>query len=382
MQEKWIRQADFLQNLFDAIPSLLFMVDTDLRVTHLNAAALRFTNRDRESALQQRGGDLLHCIRSFETPEGCGHSSYCDDCAIRRSMEKAFQGKKVYRETIKMSLLTDNHTQDIHYLMTTSPVRYEGCEFALLIMEDITELKKYEQELRQYASRLEAAYKDMESFTYSASHDLRAPLITISGFARLLMEDHSEKLDEQVKGLLGIIGKNARKMEQLLRDLLKFSHLSTKEIQRQEINMEALVNDAFEDLKPGLGERRIEVEIKPLLPSRGDLSMLRQVIINLVSNAIKYSHKVEKARIEVGCTRQKDENVYYVRDNGVGFDMQLSGRLFGLFSRLHSPDDFEGTGIGLVIVKRIIEKHGGKVWAESKQDEGATFYFSLPRQQS
>jgi light-regulated signal transduction histidine kinase (bacteriophytochrome) len=227
---------------------------------------------------------------------------------------------------------------------------------------------------------LEASYKDMESFTYSAYHDLRSPLIAILGFSRVLLEDHGKKFDDEVKELLGIIMKNAAKMEQLIRDLLRFSRISSKDVEMNddEIDMGALLEEVYEELSPVMGERKIDLEVRPLLPSKGDKSMLKQVLLNLLSNAVKYTSPVESARIEVGCVKQGSEKVYYVKDNGVGFDMQYSDKLFGLFSRLHGTNEFEGTGIGLAIIKRIIEKHGGRVWAKSSLNEGATFYFPLP----
>ncbi len=322
----------------------------------------------------------MHCIYSFENPEGCGYSSHCKDCVVRRSVGKAFRGEDVYREITRMKLLTGNKISEIYASVTASPIYYAERKLVLLVIEDITEQKRYEEELKLQAAKLEAAYRDMESFTYSASHDLRSPLIAIAGFSRVLMEDHGEKFDQEVKELLGIVIKNAIKMEQLLNDLFKFSRVSTKEIEREEIDMDALAGKAFDELKPGLGGRTVDFTIRNLLPAAGDLPMLRQVFVNLLSNALKYARAVNPARVEVGCIRRENENIYYVKDNGVGFEMRDRERLFKLFSRLHNSDEFDGTGIGLVIIKRIIEKHGGRVWAEAEPDKGATFYFSLPAQ--
>jgi PAS domain S-box-containing protein len=254
------------------------------------------------------------------------------------------------------------------------------------IDRDITERRKAEEEimklnqsLHQRASELESAYKDMESFSYAVSHDLKAPVRRIEGFSDMLLENYSEQLDEEGKNLLGRIGNNATKMKQLIDDLLAFSRFSIQEIRKSEIDMESLVRNVYEELEPAAGERDIRLEITTLPPANGDLSMIQSVLLNLLSNAIKFTMTREAALIRVGGRTDKDENTYYVSDNGIGFDMKFVDKLFTLFERIHTAKEFEGTGVGLVIVKKIIEKHGGKVWAEGKLNEGATFHFTLPR---
>ncbi len=255
----------------------------------------------------------------------------------------------------------------------------------LLAIEDITGRKKTEEALKTLnlalqstASELKAAYKDMESFSYAASHDLRSPLTTIEGFSNILLEDYAGKLDDYGKGLLKSISNNAKKMNQLIRDLLSFSRVSTKEVLKYDFNMEEVVQKLVEELRPAPGERNIRFEIKRLPSAYGDLFMINQVLVNLLTNAIKFTQTRDTAVIEVNGYTENAESIYYVRDNGIGFNMQFSDKLFGLFQRLHSSKEAEGTGIGLVIVKNIIEKHGGRVWAEGKPDTGATFYFTLP----
>lgn len=250
---------------------------------------------------------------------------------------------------------------------------------------DITERKKSEealkmlnQELHSTADELKAANKDMESFSYAASHDLRSPLRSMAGFSAMLLRDHASKLDDTGKDLLKRISDNAIRMTRLIEDLLAFSRISTKEVRRSEFNMEALAHKLVDELKPMVGGRDIHFEIRQLPSAYGDLAMINQVLANLLSNAIKFTALRDSPVIEVGCASENDENIYYVRDNGMGFDMQFSDKLFGLFQRMHSSREVEGTGIGLVIVKNIIEKHGGRVWAEGQPEAGATFYFTLP----
>jgi light-regulated signal transduction histidine kinase (bacteriophytochrome) len=241
------------------------------------------------------------------------------------------------------------------------------------------EIRKLNRDLQLHALELENAYKSMESFNYIASHDLRSPLSAIEGFADLLSREFAGVLDDKGKDFLVRIMANTKKMRQLIDDLLAFSRVSTAEIRKTEIDMEALTRRVYDELRPAAGERDVRLEIKALPSAYGDLSMMRQVLVNLLANSIKFTRPRETAVIEVGGNMGEDGNIYYVKDNGVGFDMKYADKLFTVSQRLHSEKEFEGTGIGLVIVMRIIEKHGGRVWAEATPDEGATFYFNLPR---
>jgi PAS domain S-box-containing protein len=250
---------------------------------------------------------------------------------------------------------------------------------------DITERKRAEEEinklnedLKHHASQLEAANKELEAFSYSVSHDLRAPLRAINGFSHVLMEDYADKLDDEGKRLLDIISSNTQKMGQLIDDLLAFSHIGRQEIGHSDIDMEKLVKTVFEEFEPDISERKVQFTIKTLPHTRGDRSMIKQVFVNLLSNAVKFTKPRETAVIEVGGKSEGNENIYYVKDNGVGFDMKYVDKLFGVFQRLHSSSEFEGTGAGLAIVQRIIHRHGGRVWGEGKVDGNATVYFTLP----
>jgi light-regulated signal transduction histidine kinase (bacteriophytochrome) len=252
------------------------------------------------------------------------------------------------------------------------PVRLMG------LIADVTERKEAEALLQQRTLQLEAANEALGSFTYSVSHDLRAPLRGINGYAAMLLEDHAAALDPDALRLLGVIGENARQMGRLIDDLLRFSRLGRSEIEKTAVDVGALVRTVVDELRRLEPERAVAVTVGELAPISADGSMLRQVFANLIGNAWKFTRTRAGATIEIGCRRTRGETTYFVRDNGAGFDMQYSGKLFGVFQRLHRPDEFEGTGVGLAIVQRIVQRHGGRVWAEGEVGAGATFSFALP----
>jgi two-component system sensor histidine kinase/response regulator len=225
--------------------------------------------------------------------------------------------------------------------------------------------------------QLELANKELESFSYSVSHDLRAPLRAIHGYTKILLEDHLANLDAEAQRMMNSVMRNTERMGQLIDDLLAFSRLGKKELLITKVNMTDLARNAWNEINSTTPSAKVNLTVNNLLPAMADRSLISQVLSNLVSNAVKYSGKKDNPVIEVSSTEKDGELIYCVKDNGVGFDMKYYDKLFGVFQRLHSNAEFEGTGIGLALVKRIITRHGGRIWAEGEPDKGAAFYFSL-----
>ena len=265
--------------------------------------------------------------------------------------------------------------------MAISPLRTQQTYIFTAFIQDISERKAAEEELKRRAEELKAANDELEAFSYSVSHDLRAPVRHIDGFARLLHKCAGPALDEKAREYLSTISYSAKQMNQLIDDLLQLSRLGREEMVTSQVALNPLMQAVLDDFHDEVASRDIVWSIA-LLPSvRADPALLRQVFVNLIANALKYTRQRSPARIDVGCDVRSDEIVVFVRDNGVGFDMQYAHRLFGVFQRLHRAEEFEGTGIGLALVRRIVMRHGGRTWAEGAEGQGATFFFSLPLSQ-
>jgi light-regulated signal transduction histidine kinase (bacteriophytochrome) len=236
-------------------------------------------------------------------------------------------------------------------------------------------------EAREHAERqaaeLDVSNKELESFAYSVAHDLRAPLRHIDGFGRMLIEDYASALNDEGKRYLNVMSTASQKMGQLIDDLLNLSRVTRAEIYREPVNLSEVARDVWTEISDEQPERHVEFRVTPDLKADGDARLLRIALAHLLGNAWKFTAKRQEARVEFGVARQDGKNVYYVTDNGAGFDPAHGGKLFGAFQRLHRTDEYPGTGIGLATVQRIVHRHGGRIWAEGSVGQGATFYFTL-----
>jgi signal transduction histidine kinase len=285
------------------------------------------------------------------------------------------------------------HRKPVTVEMRVVETEWEGRMAYLASLRDVTERKQMEEEVRQLneeleqrvqqrTAELEAANAELEAFSYSVSHDLRAPLRAMDGFSRILLEEHASHFPPDAAHYLQRVRDNVQRMDQLIQDLLSFSRLSRQSLAKKPIAFTDFVHQVLADLHDDDKDRCVDIVIGELSPCYGDPALLRQAMLNLLANALKFTRQREIARIEVGCKHTADDIVYFVQDNGVGFDMQYASKLFGVFQRLHRDEEYEGTGVGLAIVQRIIHRHGGRIWAEANVDHGATFFFTLGQGQT
>jgi PAS domain S-box-containing protein len=361
-----------LRTVVETEPECIKVVDAKGRLRQMNPAGLAMIEAE---SLDQVAGRSVFGLIAPEYRE-----------AYAQLHERVIAGEPQKMEYIMIGLKGKPLWLETHAV----PMRDGGEVVHLAVTRDITERKRAEEEVHQLnrdleqrvaerTEQLEVANKELESFSYSVSHDLRSPLRAIDGFSHILLEDYTDKLDDEGRRMLSIVRENTQRMGQLIDDILKFSRSGRTEINTVEVDMAALAREVLDELRLGdASAANLCCTIGELPPARCDRALIHQVFANLISNAIKFSRTRETPTIDVGGSIEGDEIVYHVKDNGVGFDMQYADKLFGVFQRLHSMEEFEGTGIGLAIVKRIVARHGGRVWAESKVGEGATFYFALP----
>jgi PAS domain S-box-containing protein len=354
--EKLRRAASSIHDLYENAPCGYFSINTDGIFNDINETLLKWLGYRKEEVT-----DRLH-INDVLTDNLLYDESFSifQDHATQKDLEF-----KMVRKDKSIVPVIINATA-----IAGPNGKYGSIRCSLF---DNTERKKAEEATR-------VINKELEAFSYSVSHDLRAPLRSINGYAQILIEDYEEKLDDEGKRIVKTLINNAKRMGQLIDDLLDFSRIGRKELTKANVDMHAFVKGLLEELLEPEKGRDVRIDLRPLGTSWVDLNLMRQVWINLLSNALKYSRKKSFTSIEIGATRQAGEVLYYVKDNGAGFSMDYAHKLFGVFQRLHKESEFEGTGVGLALVKRIVERHEGRVWAESVLNEGSTFFFSIPNQ--
>jgi PAS domain S-box-containing protein len=356
-------------SLLDLTHDSIFVVDMDLVIAYWNRGAADFYGWTQRYVIGKRSPELLRTVFPKPVDEIRAHLLETDQWEGELTHTKA-DGRQVTVAS-RWSLRRDHQGRPVAILETCN---------------DITARKRWEeeiqglnQELAKRSIALEASNNELEAFAYSISHDLRAPLRHMAGFAELLRKNAAASLNEKSQRYLAMILEAANRMGSLIDDLLAFSRINRAEAQNSIVDLGQIVQEIVAEGRHETKERNINWKLDPLPACYGDRSMLRQVFVNLISNAVKFTRTRPQPAIEIGCTGQdRGDAVLFVRDNGVGFDMKYANKLFGVFQRLHPQDAFEGTGIGLATVQRIVHRHGGHVWAESTVEGGATFYLSLP----
>ena len=357
-------------SLLDLTYDAIFVRDMNAVITYWNRGAEQFYGYTRQEAIGKRPGDLLHTVFPKPFEEVWKELLQAGRWEGELKHSKA-DGVEIIVAS-RWSLRRDQQGRPIAILETGNDIT------ARKSWED--EMQALNQELAKRSTALEATNKELEAFAYSISHDLRAPLRHTAGFAELLSKSAASSLNEKSQRYLTMILEAAKRMGSLIDDLLAFSRISRAEAHNSVISLRQLVQEAVAEVGQDTNDRMIVWKIDPLPEWYGDRSMLRLALVNLISNAVKFSRTRPQSEIEIGCTEHKEDHiVLFVRDNGVGFDMKYSSKLFGVFQRLHPQEAFEGTGIGLATVQRIAHRHGGRAWAEGKVDGGATFHFSLAK---
>ncbi len=350
--------------LFEALPGLYLILAPDLTIVAATDAYLAATLTVREETI---GKNVFEVFPDNPDDPGAAKGS----SSLRASLNSVLEAKQPHTMgVLKYDIRgADGIFEERYWMPVNSPYFNDNNEL-LYIINQVEDVTTYEFATKQLN-------KELEAFSHSVSHDLRAPLRAMTGYAKMLEEDYGNVLDSEGRRQLAVIGNNAEKMGVLIDGLLNFSHIGRKNLYRTNTDMNNLVANAIREI--GLSvQHNAKISVSELHTINADSSLITQVMVNLIGNAIKYSAKKDDPAVEISSEQDGDKIVFYVKDNGVGFDMRYASKLFGVFQRLHSVDEFDGTGVGLAIVQRIITKHGGAVGAQSTVGEGAVFNFSLP----
>ena len=360
-------EASLIQAKFgpvlDSVPEAIVMINS--------AGLIVLANSRAEELFGYSRGELPGQLMDALLPERSrrAHAGHLKNCS-GQSHEPA-------AETVFESFGLRKDGSEFPAEIFLNPARTEDGAWTMSTIRDVTNRKHIEDELKVKNAALEKASQELQAFSHSISHDLRAPLRAMGGFAGMLKKSLGTNLSKETEHSLKRIQENVAKMSRLIDGLLDFSTLTWVAVTRKTVNPEEIAKNIFNELAKSAAERRVDFAVDKLPECKADAILLRQAFANLLSNALKFTRDRDPAVIRVGCLEENGEPVYFVQDNGAGFDMEYAGKLFHVFQHLHSPSEFEGAGVGLAIVQRIIQRHGGRIWAEAQTDRGATFYFTL-----
>ncbi|HLP50276.1 MAG TPA: PAS domain S-box protein [Chitinophagales bacterium] len=369
---KLIQQENLYSKLLENITDGVSLINATGEITYQSPSAVKIMGLTLED---------LHGVTIFDLvyPEDLsGLSAFFETAynnpGIPYSSQFRFRHKEGHYLWVEGTVSNMLHDENIKAFIAN----YRNIEERKQAEAEISALNELlEKRVKERTAQLLEANRELETFNYTVSHDLQAPLRSTCGFAKILLEDYKDKLDEEGQRFLKIIADSSLRMSHLIHDLLDFSRLGKQELSKRMVSMDDIVKVVIDEVKFNTGNPHFKLQVSPLCEAECDASLLKQVWLNLIGNAVKYSGKNPDAVIEIGCKRVNGEVIYYVKDNGAGFDMKFANKLFTVFKRMHHTDEFEGTGVGLATVQRIISRHGGRVWAEAEVNKGATFYFVL-----
>lgn len=389
-------QMNNLDAVFESSPIAMFVIDGTTNIIMTNLAFTIICGGSEADILQHRPGEAMRCIHSHTDLRGCGYGPACKYCNVRIGVEGLIaNGGSLHGAELELELTRNGEPGKYWMNIGVEPFIMNGKGHWCIAMDDVTQRKKADHDLMKAmeeihklntelehrvadrTAELTAANKELETFSYSVSHDLRAPLRHISGYVELLQTKFHDALPEKGKHYLNSIAGSSHEMGTLIDTLLQFSRTGRAEMHKSVIDMNDMVNSVIKFLSAEHSKRSINWNVGKLPIVKCDSQLINQVWINLLNNAVKYTNTRATAQIDIGAIEENNEYIFFVRDNGIGFEMQYAHKLFGVFQRLHPAGEYEGTGIGLANVRQIISRHGGRTWAEAELNKGATFYFSL-----
>jgi PAS domain S-box-containing protein len=373
-----VRERANLQTIFDVVNVGLLLLDQSGVVKRVNDTVSKWVGKDRVLALGNQPGDIVGCIHALADIGGCGRTPYCGVCGIRQTFESVLRsGQPLHNVEAPATLIIDGKEVNLWLEISADPLMLDDGPHVILALNNITARKRAEEALHQTAEELSRSNKELEQFAYGASHDLQEPLRAISGFLGLLQNRLGAGLDSKAAEYLQFATDGANRMSQLIRDLLEYSRVQTQAREFVDVNMNLIFDRAMANCLASIRDCDAQLTCDGLPTIRGDSVQMVQLLQNLLGNALKFRRADRRPEIHVGAIRDGDHWQFWIKDNGIGIPDNQAERIFAIFQRLHTREEYPGTGIGLAICKKIVERHGGRIWVESKSDDGAKFLFTL-----
>jgi PAS domain S-box-containing protein len=373
------REKANLQAIFDVVNVGMLLIDEAGSVRRVNDTVSRWLGKDLAAHLGLQPGGLVGCVHAINDPSRCGQTPHCELCPVRQTFESVLRdGEPIHDVESVATLVIDGKEVLFWVEASADPLLLDGRRYVVLALSDITARKRVEESLQRTAEELARSNRDLEQFAYIASHDLQEPLRMVAGYLQLLEDRYKGQLDEKADKFIAYSVDGAERMSRLIRDLLDFSRVNTHGNELCDVDSETAFDSALRNLDSAIRDSAAEITHDPLPTVRADSAQLARVFQNLIGNAIKFRAPDRPPRIHVGVRGEDGQRIFSVRDNGIGFEQQYEDKIFMIFQRLHGRGHYPGTGIGLAICKRIVERHGGTIWAAGTPDEGATFFFTLP----